>query len=54
MRRRHASGLGLRTTGSASGVAVSRATTERERARSQKIAKCDEREREPEILVQGT
>jgi hypothetical protein len=35
-------------------MTVSRATVERERARGQKFAKCDERERGPEILVRGT
>jgi hypothetical protein len=33
---------------------VSRATVDQERARGQKFAMCGEREREPEILVQGT
>jgi hypothetical protein len=51
MRRQHAPGPGSRTAG---GAAVSRATTERERARGQNFAKCGERERGPKILVWGT
>jgi hypothetical protein len=35
-------------------AAVSKATAERGRARGQNFARCDERERGPEILVRGT
>jgi hypothetical protein len=43
-----------RRIGGGSGTVVSRVTTERERARGQKFAKCGERERGPKILVRVT
>jgi hypothetical protein len=53
MRRWHAPGPGSRATGGGSGVAVSKKTAQRERARGQKYAKCGEKEHVPEILVRG-
>jgi hypothetical protein len=54
MWQRSALGPGSRTAGGSGGTVAARVTVEQERAQGQNFAKCGERERGPEILVQGT